>query len=299
MENAVRLFSKAVEDRYILYKRSAIDSLAGLAFSYQAMGQTDKAQATSAELLSFAQEIHDPAHISIARSSQARLSLMKGDRTSAMRQLEAVDLRFYDGTFFIWLELPRLTQCRVLIAQETPTSLQFATEKLQAYRQIGVETHNTLKLVEILSLESLAHLKRGRQDEALAALKAAVRLAAPARLIRPFVELGPEIAGILSDLNRSFVAQDFVGEILAALPMPSPDSLANAKVKLPEPLSERELEVLGLLAQRLSNKEIANQLVISPLTVKKHASNIYLKLGVKNRRQAVREALALAILIEH
>ncbi len=66
--------------------------------------------------------------------------------------------------------------------------------------------------------------------------------------------------------------------------------------KLIEPLTERELEVLALLVKRRTNKEIAAELVISPGTVKQHAHNIYQKLNVKGRRQAVREAIALGIL---
>jgi LuxR family maltose regulon positive regulatory protein len=61
-------------------------------------------------------------------------------------------------------------------------------------------------------------------------------------------------------------------------------------------LTERELEILGLLAERLSDKEIARQLYISPGTVKRHASTIYSKLGVHDRRKAVAKAVGLAIL---
>jgi len=64
-----------------------------------------------------------------------------------------------------------------------------------------------------------------------------------------------------------------------------------------EPLTERELEVLGLLAQRLSNKEIAHELSISPMTVKRHTINIYQKLLVQSRREAVATASALGILL--
>ena len=66
--------------------------------------------------------------------------------------------------------------------------------------------------------------------------------------------------------------------------------LGSTRRDLPEQLSERELEVLARLSRRLSNKEIADELFISPLTVKRHASNIYDKLGVANRRQAIRRS---------
>jgi ATP/maltotriose-dependent transcriptional regulator MalT len=85
-----------------------------------------------------------------------------------------------------------------------------------------------------------------------------------------------------------------VDEQLHLPPSPSPADQPQAA-----PLTERELEVLGRLAERLSNKEIAKQLFLSPLTVKRHTLNIYQKLGVHGRREAVKKATALGILAHH
>jgi LuxR family maltose regulon positive regulatory protein len=103
------------------------------------------------------------------------------------------------------------------------------------------------------------------------------------------------------------VALDYIDQILAAFPdfgftiddhgfesrLPTPKSKNQ---KLAEPLTNRELDVLELLARRLSNQEIAQQLVISSETVRKHNVSIYHKLGVKSRREAVAKAKAMGIL---
>ena len=76
------------------------------------------------------------------------------------------------------------------------------------------------------------------------------------------------------------------------------NSKATADGDLIEPLSQREIEVLQLLAQGMRNKEIAAKLFISPETVKKHLNNIYGKLNISNRRQAVDKAETLGILTQ-
>jgi LuxR family maltose regulon positive regulatory protein len=126
-----------------------------------------------------------------------------------------------------------------------------------------------------------------------------VGLAEPYGFVRTFVDLGPEMREALRDLATRDRSPLYVERLLGAFPIPAgggsgaagvPAPLQPALRALPEPLTERELEVLDGLGRRLSNKEIAEELAISPLTVKRHASNIYGKLGVASRRQAIRRA---------
>jgi LuxR family maltose regulon positive regulatory protein len=216
---------------------------------------------------------------------------------------------------FYWLETPRITQCRVLIAQGTETGLQQAVELLQEYRQQSETQHNTRQLIDILHLQSLAYHKQGRSNEATTVLERAVTLGQSGGFIRPFVEAGLELSDYLEKLRNKGVAPDYIAQILNACENdeqkrlnddpsqershPSPlTSRGFGFQPLVDPLSDREFEVLKLLAQRLSNKEIATELVISPLTVKTHTINIYQKLGVKNRRQAVSKAVALKLIAD-
>jgi LuxR family maltose regulon positive regulatory protein len=320
---AAHHFAQAVEGRYVLYTRAAIDSLAGLTLTYQAMQQPDKASATMNLLLEYAQQTRDPPSVAIAHSCRARLSLLQGDLVSAVRWLKTTDLPTDAGVMFYWLEIPHVTKCRVLIAEGSAASLQEAEGYLHTYEQVKEARHNTRQLIDILLLQAVAYQKQEQTDRALAALERAVTLALPGGWIRPFVELGPTMAGLLVRLSQQGVAPQYIVQILAAFPAkddadagiqrrtkpqaPSPvastltrhplsSPAGDATGGLVEPLTKRELEVLELMAQRFTNKEIAAQLVISVGTVKQHAYNINQKLNVRGRRQAVAKAISLGIL---
>ena len=312
LEKALHYLESAMNGRYILHTRAAVDSLAGLTLTYQVLGQPGKATATMELLLEFVQETNDPAYVTVARSCQARLALLQGDQKSAVRWAQTDDLTADTGIMFYWLEVPRITQCRVLIAQGTAASLQEAANKLDDYVLTAEATHNTRQLIELLALQALTYEKQGRTDrapstssgraqslskgQALTCLERAVTLAAPDGWIRPFLELEPGMAGLLNELGQKGMAQDFIAQIVAAFPLSPPDVAVSHQSRLPEPLTDRELEVLALLARRYRDKEIAAELFISPATVRRHASNIYQKLQVNGRRQAAEKARALGIL---
>ena len=319
LDTAARHFAKAVSDRYILHTAGALDSLVGLALTYQAMGQPDSADATVALLLEFAQGKNNPAFITVARSCQARLSLMQEDLTSAVRWMKMADLATDSGIMFFWLEVPRITQCRILLAQGSEASLQEAGEKLAVYGKTNKAENNPRQLIDILLLQSMNYQKQSQSDKALAALERAITLAEPGGFIRPFLELGPEMAGLLARVSQGGVALEYIVRILAAFPdemkderplqvadgsvssraastlAQGPPAPSRVSSSLVEPLTPRELDVLALLAQGLTNKEIAQRLVISHGTVRQHAYNLYQKLQVNNRQQAVTKAADLGI----
>ncbi len=314
LDTAACHFSKAVSDRYILHTAGALDSLVGLALTSQALGQPDSAEAAVLLLLEFAQEKNYPAAISVARSCRARLSLMQGDLESVVPWPEMADLAADPGVMFFWLEVPHITQCRILIAQGSEASLREAGEKLAVYGKTNKAQNNTRQLIDILLLLSLVYQKQSQSDEALATLTRAITLAEPGGFIRPFLELGPEMTGLLVRISQRGVALAYSARILAAFPDEMKDErtlqvaegadlsmaasiLAQGPASsLVEPLTSRELDVLALIAQGLTNKEIARQLVITPGTVRQHAYNLYQKLQVNTRQQAVMKAADLGIL---
>jgi LuxR family maltose regulon positive regulatory protein len=124
--------------------------------------------------------------------------------------------------------------------------------------------------------------------------------------VRSFVDVGEPMRALLKRATSKGITPAYVARLLAAYDMPAEEWIqeptAHLAPRLPvvqplvEPLSERELEVLHLLAEGLSNKEIGQRLFIALPTVKSHTRNIYGKLAVHSRREAVAQALALGIL---
>ena len=284
------------------------DSYAGLILSYQAMQQPDKTNEAMKRMLEFAQESNNPYGLPLARSVQARLWLLQGDLESAVRWLETTDFSFDTGTTVFWLEVPRITRCRLLVSRESETSLREATEKLREHWQFYEAIHNTPQMVEILLLQAMVYQKQGQTDEALAVLERAVTLARPGGYICPFANLDSIMADLLKRLLQHGNAVDYIGRILAAFdayvsvdeqdePSPQPEQQPEmCNQALDKPLSTRELEILSLLGKGLRNKEIATRLFISPETVKKHTVNIYRKLDAHNRQHAVVKAYGLGLL---
>jgi LuxR family maltose regulon positive regulatory protein len=142
------------------------------------------------------------------------------------------------------------------------------------------------------------------EADALAALTIALRLAEPEGYLRPFVDAGAPMAKLLAALGPSLGPDpiaDYARQVLDALqvddkPEPLSRSPAPQAQSLIEPLTAREIDVLGLLAEGLTNAEIGQRLVISLPTVKSHTRNLYGKLGVHSRREAVARARELGLL---
>jgi LuxR family maltose regulon positive regulatory protein len=146
--------------------------------------------------------------------------------------------------------------------------------------------------IKILALQALAFQAQGDHGQALSALKQVLALAEPEGYMRTFVDEGPPMAKLLRHALSQGIAPSYVARLLAAFG----ETTEPTAQPLVEPLSERELEVLRLVAAGLSNREIAQELVIAVSTVKSHTNHIYGKLGVKNRTQAAAWAKELNLL---
>lgn len=286
-------FEHAVAQRYVLHTMAAVDSLAGLAVTYAAQGKTDHAEATLALLHEFATTTDEHRYITIAHTAHARVLLLQGRTSAAAQRLQAANLGTDTGVLFFFLEVPRLTACRVIVARRDRRELGQCMAKLNELRAAVAAHHNTRQLIEIDTLRAVAYGRLGETRAARQALEQALELAAPGNWVRPFVEGGPAMTEQLQALDAQHPQHpqhDFVRRLLDAVPAAATRAVGGREDQLLESLTQRELEILQLLAERLSNQEIAGRLTVSLATVKRHTANIYQKLHVNSRRHAVAKA---------
>src|SRR5262249_41570072 len=157
------------------------------------------------------------------------------------------------------------------------------TQELAALAEVCERQHDVPHAIEILALQAVVHAAQGAMAAALAVLARALTLAEPGGFVRPFLEPGSCLADLLRRLTAQGPASAHARRILEAFSgavastTAAPDSPGQPQLTA-ETLTWREAQVLGLLAARLSNKEIAERLTISTETVKQHATNIYQKL---------------------
>lgn len=187
---------------------------------------------------------------------------------------------------------------RLLIAEGR---LGEAGRLLQHLFQAAESGGRTSKVIEIQILQALAFQAGGETDLAVPTLARALTLARPEGFVRTFIDEGQPVARLLCEAHNQGIAPDYVRFLLAAFSSTDavevdPRSSLTDQSELVETLSKRELQVLQLISEGLSNREIADRLFLSINTIKVHTRNIYGKLGVNNRTQAVATARALQIL---
>jgi LuxR family maltose regulon positive regulatory protein len=178
-----------------------------------------------------------------------------------------------------------------------------ALRLLEGLREAAEASDRKGNLLEILVLQALALWATNEKERAVTTLTRALVLAEPEGYVRTFADEGAAMGDLLSEVLDAqqrgrldatpSVPMRYLAKLLAAL---AREDAAPAAERLPEPLSERELEVLALVAAGMSNKEIAGRLFVSVTTVKTHINNLYRKLDARSRIQAVACARELGIL---
>jgi LuxR family maltose regulon positive regulatory protein len=187
---------------------------------------------------------------------------------------------------------------RVLIAQgRADGALEVLDPSLLAAEGLG----RTGSVIRILILKALAFEARGDSLRAAKSLERALSLAQLGGYVRAFVDEGEAMARLLRRTVTNGATREYVQRLLAAFPAPEAAALSKGKTSkvqgaLVEPLSDRELEVLRLVAAGRSNRDIAEELCLAIGTVKKHIYNIYGKLDAKRRTEAVTRARELGLI---
>jgi LuxR family maltose regulon positive regulatory protein len=237
---------------------------------------------------------------------KARVWVAQGRVGEALDWARERGLSAHDDLSYL-REYEHITLARVLIARHerdrAEGTMREALELLERLLQAADAGERTGSAIEILVLHALAHQTYGDIPAALVPLERTLTLAEPEGYVRMFVDEGPPMMALLQAAAKSGILPDFVGKLLAAFQAERQGSAGESSLptapspqRLIEPLSQRELAVLRLFRTELSGPEIARELVVALSTVRTHTKGIYTKLGVDNRRAAVRRAAELDLL---
>ncbi len=277
-----------------------------LSLSYQALGLPDKAREVAESITKLTFERENQMFIALAEAFLADLDLRQGRIPQANQWASAFVApplhgmqRFFNA---------ELTSIKIMVARNTPKSLKYAAEQLDSMQKLLGRIHHRRLMIDVLGMQALLVDALKQESTAFEKLSEALTLAEPGQIIRPFLDLGHPLADLLKRLAKQKPDVKYAERILAAFSNEetgsgqdvSDDQSVHHSVlsnqALVEPLTNRELEILLILSERLSNQEIAEKLFISYETVKKHLYNIYQKFNVKNRQQAIARAKSLGIL---
>ena len=279
---------------------SIVGGYAGLVRVCLAQDQLSDAQNSILELKQYLEETGGEFMLPAVNSLQAQLDLARGDLAAVGRWVATLNFDQLDPIPYL-LENEMLITARYLMARGDWS----AADQLLSRIRVGVEGGGRvyrLICLQILGALLLEHTSKPASAEKM--LQSALELAEPAGCVRIFLDEDQALVGVLYRLIQAGEGQAYAARLLAEFEADQEqfprhtEPMQPASKDLIEPLSERELEVLLLLNEGLANKEIAAQLMISITTVKTHIQNIYAKLGVNNRTQAVARARLLGILQE-
>jgi LuxR family maltose regulon positive regulatory protein len=303
LDRASEYFRRVIAMAWTAHGRAVVDGYTGLVLIALMRGHLDEASVLINALGDHLMERGMPSLIGVVQSLEQRVALAKGSE-AALTWRGAIGAA--PSSADLW-EQPELTEVRTLLAISGPSELAQAAASLAKSRANALARNSNRRLIEIEALKALVSAAQGEEAVALIALQEAVVRAEPGGALRLLVDCGQGLVVLLQKLKDAGTAPGYIQRLLTALgetavvlaqPAGQPASAGVAgRQPLPAELfTNREIDVLLLLAQRLGDKEIAAQLFLSPLTVKKHTQRLYRKLGVANRRAAVAEARHLGLI---
>jgi LuxR family maltose regulon positive regulatory protein len=265
-----------------------------LALLKQAQGDGAAARAAMEKAWRFSQQpgVPPPSRL-YSLALRIVLALGQDDVDSAARAAEGAPALEASGSFPDYLFLMHC-RARLFLAQGQHAKV---AQELALLEGMASQTGWRHAVVQARALQALA---LPEPDEALVALAEALAMAEPEGYVRTFVDAGRPMAAFLRRAVAMGVEPDYAARLLAAFDEGgkegTPDSAGLAQSALAEPLTEREIDVLNLLTEGRTNREIAQALYVSVNTVKTHLKNVYGKLEVSNRRDAVVRARKLGLI---
>ena len=281
---AERYYLEVVKNPFYHHGRVAGPSVFQLLRLYAAQGEPEQGRSLVEQYREYASLVGRPYNLDQAAALEAYYALISGDTVAALRW----EMAGPRGELYSSSDLIPLVRAHILIAEGSEDALNRAADSLQKVIDVAQAERRWTLWIDATVLQAVVWHRLGEAALTWAVLGAAVQKAVPNGVVGAFIEQGEEMERMLRELGRQPEYAQLVRPLINTLPRdPVTRSHSKASHDLPVPLTDRETEVLRLLAERLSNKEIAHRLVVSTHTVRNHTANIFGKLQVENRVQAV------------
>jgi LuxR family maltose regulon positive regulatory protein len=278
-----------------------------LVYGFIEHAKTLQAQGRKQEALSAFEEAREvavsvsPWFGSLVEAWEAHLHLLQGNLQPARRWAQRRGLHYNDAFEFSSESEYRIL-ARLMIEQGSleRENISQSLKLLERLLEMNESAGAINSLLEILLLRARGLAAIGDETRARETLEQALLLAQPEKYMRTFIDEGDVIGGLLLKIKANGISQAYLNELISAQELGSSSFVSRAQQRLDdtgvyelllvEPLSERELQVLRLMDSELSSPEIADELIIAVSTVRSHIKNIYSKLGVHSRYEAVEKA---------
>ncbi len=309
-EGAISDFDNVIKYQYQCRPRIVVEAYICKALALQELKRPTEAVESIANGIQFAEASGDPLNIAVMASGSVRLSLLQKELGTAEDWLINTKHADLDVTMFWWIEISAITQCRVLISLGTHESVKQALKKLKTFEVFSNSNYNQLRVIEVLALQAQAYTIAKQESEAVEAIKKALTLAADYGFIRPFIESEKVLHGLFLSLIEENYKAKFVEMILWQSNRTVGNNLSTNSALIggkkihdhqeeSVPFTRKEIEVLACIAEGLRNLEIADKLFNSEETIKKHISNMFQKMNVRNRLSLVSKAREMGVLKMH
>jgi LuxR family maltose regulon positive regulatory protein len=297
LDKARQAFEETVSLHYSTNFVAACDSWLALARICQVQRDFTQAQAHLDAVRAETLRLENRDLLPVIGAVQAYQWHLQGEAASALRWARNFDPNRSPE----WIMLtftPLLFWVRILAALGESAEQRILQKALESRIEHAKSRYFSRRTLQLLTHLALVQMKLGDGDQALRKLEKAIRLAQPGGFVRSFADLGPDLKPLLEQLRRQGVAPHYLDQLIVAFPQngQTKTPLIAQSQEIATLLTQRETEILEMMQEGLNNNEIAQELVISLYTVKRHASNIYRKLEVRGRRQAVHKALQMGIL---
>jgi LuxR family maltose regulon positive regulatory protein len=291
LKNALEHFYKAMKYIYLLNINAPIDTFAGILIIHilQKTKNKDEYDKIYNQLSNFVYECNNPTYTNIALSLKARLAILTNNVKESYNIYKLINKRYSFDNITFDIEFPKITECKLLIALNKAPKTEEAINKLTGILNFVNKTNNIIQSIEVHILLAAAFVQQNSNHKSIHHLSKAISLAEKGKVIYPFVEQAKYIFIILPKIkSNNENIKEFLSLLTKIIKKERNRTLKTTASN--KNLSNREIDIILLLAKRLSNKEIANKLFISEGTVKRHTINIYKKLGVNRRKDAVGKA---------